>query len=390
MIGVVAAVLLQVAPTTGAPVPTARTDADIIVVGRDLKASARALKDCRARKCPPKEDIFLSMAHAENQFVAGDYDDAWVTLTRSRKRNERFAATLPKEVAGLVQFSADVSAVTGYSDVARVGTIDALSALKKGLPKGTAALDEKRLEIGDAFMGQGQWEMALATYDRVAKRARAAGQTGVAGRAMLRGAQLYVSLSHDHAMFGPGARERIATLKATRDPAMRSFRDAARVLEARMASDNGDSGPLDRLLADNRERTKQPMLVLAPRINLNRPATQVFQQADPMFYDVEDQWVDFDFVINADGRVADVSERRRGAHADGRWIQLAQRSLAGRRYLPLDLPVGTTQLPRLERFILVSGKSDTTLSNIVRSTGAPSVMSIDMTATDSPRTMPRS
>jgi hypothetical protein len=59
-----------------APAPAAANSPptrDVVVTGVRLKDTEAALKACIARKCPPKEDIDATMAHAENEFVAGDY-----------------------------------------------------------------------------------------------------------------------------------------------------------------------------------------------------------------------------------------------------------------------------------------------------------------------------
>jgi hypothetical protein len=64
--------LALAATTAAAPPPAARQDQQtIIVTGRSLTDTERALRDCLARKCPPNEDIDASLAHAENLFVAG-------------------------------------------------------------------------------------------------------------------------------------------------------------------------------------------------------------------------------------------------------------------------------------------------------------------------------
>src|ERR1700710_1139442 len=68
---------------------------DIVVTGVRLQDSEKALKDCLARHCPPTEDIAATLAHAENEFVAGDYHDARKTLQSSVGRNKRFAKNYP-------------------------------------------------------------------------------------------------------------------------------------------------------------------------------------------------------------------------------------------------------------------------------------------------------
>lgn len=366
--------------------------ATVVVTARDIRHSKAALEACIRRHCPPREDIAASIAYAEDQFIVGDYEQGWVTLRRSRGRNDRFAAAVPAEVAGLRQFAADMASVIGDPEMARVGTIDALSALRAGATD-PAALENKRLEVGDAFLRQSVGEadvplplrskvqMAIATYDGVAARAARAGLGEVRGRAMLRGASLYAQLAGGKSMYQEEATRRIAALRATTDPAMQRYRDAALLLSARLAYDRGDKTLLERLLADTDLRVSQPMLVMAPRIDLNL----IDRCGDGQRYDLADQWIDYDFTVTRDGRVADVVERRRGKHADGRWIDAAQRSLAGRRYVPLDLAAGAPGLPRLERFILVSDRGVATGTRLAASCGAPTVLNLDLTATETAR-----
>ena len=66
----------------------------IIVTGTPLSQTERALRDCIARRCPPDQDVAASLAHAENQFVAGDYEGARRTTKASLGRNNRHAENL--------------------------------------------------------------------------------------------------------------------------------------------------------------------------------------------------------------------------------------------------------------------------------------------------------
>ena len=106
----------------------------IVVVGRRVEDSARALAACIARQCPPKEEIDASLAHAEDQFLAGDYPEAQRTLAKARGRNMRYKRELPVEVGDLLRASGRMLAVNGQRDAARITAIDSLDALKSGLP----------------------------------------------------------------------------------------------------------------------------------------------------------------------------------------------------------------------------------------------------------------
>ncbi|URW76021.1 hypothetical protein M9980_01970 [Sphingomonas donggukensis] len=368
-------------------------DSDVIVViARDTRKSKAALDACIRRKCPPQEDIAATITHAENQFIDGDFENAWATLRRSRGRNDRYASTLPKSVSGLRQFSADMATVLGEPDLARVGTIDSLSALKAKKNASQADLELKRLEIGDAFARQSNLEaattplplrsrlqMAVSVYDAVAKRAAEARLPDVQGRAMLRSASLFAQLASDNAMYRQQANRRIAALRATTDPAMQTYREAAEILVARAAYDRGDPAPIERLLDTYPSRTRSPMLVVAPRLSLGEDGSCVDAGANGP--DVQDQWIDYDFVIDAGGRVGDIVERRRGKHADGAWINVAQSSLRGRRYLPLEMAQGMTGVSRRERFVLVADRATKTGTRIASGCGPAKIITVDLTGT---------
>ena len=48
----------------------------IVVTGRPLAGTARALAECIVRHCPPDEEIDRTLAHMENPFIAGRYQEA--------------------------------------------------------------------------------------------------------------------------------------------------------------------------------------------------------------------------------------------------------------------------------------------------------------------------
>src|SRR5689334_6772385 len=76
-------------------------EVEIVVKGASLNETRKQLDDCLARHCTPGEDIDATLAHAENQFVSGDYQGAQRTLAKGHGRNWRYATTLPVEVADL-------------------------------------------------------------------------------------------------------------------------------------------------------------------------------------------------------------------------------------------------------------------------------------------------
>ena len=86
---------------------------EIVVTARSIKDTEADLKACLARKCPPDQDIKATLAHAENQFVAGDYRNARSTLVNSLGRNRRHKGKYPVEVSDLLRANGNVATHLG-------------------------------------------------------------------------------------------------------------------------------------------------------------------------------------------------------------------------------------------------------------------------------------
>lgn len=65
-------------------------DKEIVVTGASLSDTERTLKNCMVNKCEPDADVRAAIAHAENQFVAGEYRDAKTTLKKAIGRNGKY------------------------------------------------------------------------------------------------------------------------------------------------------------------------------------------------------------------------------------------------------------------------------------------------------------
>src|SRR5258706_3616290 len=164
------AALSMPAPSQDKPHAPAKGN-DIVVTGVRLQDSEKALKDCLARRCSPTEDIAATLAHAENQFVAGDYHDARKTLLSSVGRNKRFAKSYPVQVADLLHANSRIAAHLGESEGYRIGMVDVVTSLKAGLPDSDPRVLVAQIEVGDSFARTRQIEAAVSSYRDVARRA---------------------------------------------------------------------------------------------------------------------------------------------------------------------------------------------------------------------------
>lgn len=351
MIGAAFLLLAQAAQASPAE---PKADKDVVVTARRLADTERDLAECLARKCPPEEDIAATLAHAENQFIAGDYAGARRTLLASRHRNARFAKTFPVQVSNLLRANARLASLNGLADQARVGTIDTLDALKRGLPHDDARVLLQQIEVGDAFAKQGRLEAATDFYGQVAERAHKLGLVVVEGDALFRAAGLLAAVASVRPEYSDDAKRAMERVTNTTDPALQPFRDGVILLEAQLAAKAGKKDAIDKAVERFRGRPgKKPMLLYAPPIDPGpRPdkSTAVFQVRG----DNIAEWADVSFWIGPDGKVRDIEVLRQSKNLSGAWLATATKALAGRRYAPLGMDPSSPGLLRIERYSFVS------------------------------------
>ncbi|MBX9815298.1 MAG: hypothetical protein K2X76_11400 [Sphingomonas sp.] len=354
-----------------APVAAAAEDngKEVVVTGTRLADSERALKECIARKCPPKEDIKATLAHAENQFVAGDYHGARRTLLAGRGRDLRYGKDYPIEVADLLRATSRISAHVGESEDYRLNAIVALDVLRKGLPADDPRVLYQRLEVADADARTSRLEpansridQALRTYADVARQARAIGDAKAEGYALLRRLMTF----HQLALTGTGGyddviKQATRALTESDNPKLAEFASAARLVNAQYAARRGDTKALDTELAVLRRQggTAQPVLVYAPPITTNTsPISNTFNgnvlNRLTTNSEFDDQWIDVSFWVEPDGSVSDAQVLRRSKGFSGGWDKEILNSVAGRRYLPLKADARTPGRFRVERYSLTA------------------------------------
>ncbi len=357
----------------------------IVVTGTSLPQTEADLKACLARKCPPREDIDASLAHAENQFVAGYYAEARRTLAAARHRNARYASTLPVEVADLTRAYGRISEMHGYRDLGRILQIDAVDALKAGLDKGDSRILMQRLLVGDQYGKNGRFRAAADVYSKVAKQARKAGLPTVQGYAMLREAVLYAAVSYSNPAYRDGTEHRINALEQTTAPELAEFRFAAQLLRARLASERGDTRALDAAIAALKDRKlDRPLLIFAPPLKLDRVSGHEDGRIEaPNNINKTPEWIDVRFRIAADGTVRDIETLRESPSVYGPWPKKVHENLAQRRYAPLQPADGMT---RVERFTMVYDIYNSTRTRLRQRAASGRVSSLDLT--NDPTRMP--
>jgi hypothetical protein len=390
-----------------AAMPAAAQDnPTIVVTGKSLADTERELRECIARHCPPDEDVAATLAHAENQFVAGKYKDARTTLLAGIGRNKRFARDYPIPVSDLLRANSRVAAHLGESQAYRIGTIESLDAMRAGLSPDDPRVLVQRVELADMEASFGRFESAQNGYAAVARDARRLGHTRVEAFAMLRSAWLWTAMAKDDpARYGTRARRALDGLSARTEPEFRPYAGAARVIRARLDAAGGDRHAFDALIADyvKLPPVTRPVLLYSEPIDLSalmlperkvggitsidqaQAATTTARQTG---IGSDDQWIDVIFWIKPDGSTGDIEIARRGPKRAPLWEKPVLESIATRRYAPLALDPSDPGIMRVERYTLTSdythGVSDVTGTRLRNREVNPKVEMLDLSAEPQP------
>jgi hypothetical protein len=374
------------------------TGQSIVVTGQSIEQTQLALQACLDRSCPPAEEIAATLAHAENQFVAGDYKDARTTLIAGTRRNKQHAGQFPVEVAGLFRANSRVAAHLGEGQSARSAAFETLDALRAGLPDKDARVLVARAELADHEARWGRYDFAEKSYRNVARDASRTGHPIVEGFALLRIANMLTVLSERDPLYVDPARRAHAALASSTKPEHLPFVMASKVNSARLAAKTGDDSAIDRLLADF--RAKAPMVrpvllhsepIKFPDLNhgspvdarsgeeavaqgniLNRLATRNF----------DDRWIDLGFWIAPDGRPTDVAVLRSSEKTENDWIDAITKSVHSRRYAPLKVDPNEPGIFRVERYTFTSRWTDMSGSRMRTRERQPRIEVLDLSTHD--------
>ena len=368
----------------------------IVITARPLADTASALRDCIARDCPPDEDIAATLAHADNQFLAGDYDDARTTLRRSQSRNKGAAAKYPVPTSELFRGAATVDLHMGERDSFLRNTVGIRDSLKAGLNDDDPRVLMAQIGVGDMRLRLGYPREAERYYDEVAERADALGKSLVADVARIHKGWLFSSLADvggdNPASYRGRARNIADGLLATADQRDSRIRLAALTLLNRLDEKEGRTDHLDALLAAARGQTKaaglRPRLVLADPLRNEAAALQA-ELANGGGSTTRrssgvsgDDWVDIGFWVRPDGKVAEVSVLRRSGQAE--WIDPVLKQLASRVYTRTDAEPGDSGYFMVERYTLTGDFADTTGTRIRGRSPVTRIEKLDLTTEPEP------
>ena len=376
----------QQAPATATPAAPTR---DVVVTGVRLKDTEAALRACIARKCPPKEDIDATIAHAENEFVAGDYHGARQTLQSSIGRNRRYGKQYPIDVSDLMRANSRVAVHLGEGDDYLFSANEVVRILKGGLPADDYRVLGARTELADAYAKSRRVDLALDTYKDVAARARKLGLPGVEGFARLREAALLYALNDaDVPGYADEMRHAIDSLIAETDPRLAPFAFGARLIKVRIAAKHGDTAAIDRLMADYRRTaaaSTRTILLFSPPIKQNE--AQAARQAaggetlnQMAMDDFDNQWVDISFWVALVGLVFVVGVLRQSGKLNDYWVKPIVTSINGRRYAPLAMDPSQPGVLRVERYTFAARwTNNVTGTHMRRREPTPQIEMVDLT-----------
>ncbi|WP_326523478.1 hypothetical protein [Sphingomonas sp.] len=391
---------LAVAQTASAAPPQDDEGKTIVVTAKRLDVTKKALDACIARACPPDEEVAAALAHAENQFVEGEYKAARHTLHGTIGRVDRRAKEYPVAVANIWRAESRISAHLGEDRSMRSSQLQAIDALKAGLPATDDRVLLQRLQVADTFLRQGKVEMGLAGYHTVVRQARGKKNAAVEGTALLRIALVYSALAgmpasalDPQTRFGASdanfrdAKRAVKALLDTTDPQLAGFRDAGRLLDARLDAVKGDMRGIEAIAANYaRDRPSQAILLYAPLLDDRGTffdPNRVKLLGEPDFVD---QWVDVTFLVDANGRVKEVEVLRESPRLRNDWVKPVLASVTARRYAPLEFDPGLDGMRRVERYTMTAAWGlGATGTNMRVRMGQPRLEMLDLTA-DPPRT----
>ena len=317
---------------------------DIVVTGRSLADTAADLAACIARGCPPDQDVRATLAHAENQFVSGDYRDARGTMLASLRRNRNAGGQFPVEVSDLQRANARVAAHLGERNAYQLATLDSRDTLRAALTENDPRVMIANIEVADSRARLGYPDEARGSYARIAEQAEAAGQPRVAAFAKIRLAA--ANLPSNPSMRQPRRVEQsISSLTqiAGNGPSVgQDMALMAEVMLARYERENGNMARTEALVRrfQSGEGSARPLLLSSDPIRLHdAELTQergssgnVLQRMQTV--NVNRRYVDIGYWINSDGRVSDYEILR---HSGGtEWAEAVERSVKSRIYAPLQ------------------------------------------------------
>ncbi|WP_448660121.1 tetratricopeptide repeat protein [Sphingomonas sp. CJ99] len=301
------------------------------------------LADCIERQCPVPEEIDRTLALAENQFLAGDYRDATLTVRRGLHRNRRHRDAHPLPVSDLARAASRIASHSGDLDEDVFHAREVRSILKGGLEPTDDRSLGALLELGDSMVRSRRLDEAILTYRLARDKADQSDRALLAANARLRLANIYIAMASRRNVHQFNAQRTLAPLLASDDPVVIDFQVAARMMLARMAQKLGDDGPMDALVAAYRPKPSS-----APLAMIHAPEMTVKAREHDA-----GAWADIGYWVSHTGKVSSAEVLRTSRPQDKRWVDPVVTAVRGRRYAPFAPDGASQERFRVERFSVV-------------------------------------
>lgn len=382
------AILFGLLASAALPAPAAdEKDREIVVIGQSLEETEKNWQDCIKRGCPPDEEIRAALAHAENQFVTGDYRDAKSTLYKTVSRNRKHGDQYPVEVSDLFRANSRIAEHLGEADQFRLSVLDMRDTLKGALPANDARVMVAQIEVGDSRSKLGYPKEAVRVYKDVAEKALAAGHTRVATFANLRRFLLeYVMASEADSISEMD--DAIAGIRKIADRPLKGAEDFAMVAEVTLARIDREDGKAESTAAivkrfAERGGVNRPVLLSSQPIKMQGKRDMSGSTENTLSRNgaaIEDRWVDVGFWINTDGLTSDVEILR--SSGDTAWTKDVTASIKSRIYAPLktESKVTAPGFYMIERYTLTARYLDeVTGTRIPQRSAIPRIERLDIT-----------
>ncbi|APG62960.1 hypothetical protein LPB140_09345 [Sphingorhabdus lutea] len=358
----------------------------IVVTARSLKDTEDNLKACLKRKCPPDEDIAATLAHAENQFVEGDYRDARTTILKSLSRNKKFKDQYPIEVSDLLRGSSRVAEHLGEADSYKLAVLDMRDILKDNFAENDPKLLAAEIEVADSRLALGYPKEAIEKYDDIEKKALLFNVPHIAAMAKLRSLSLYTLIAQETKLEFDikRANEKIENFIDKPIKGAENFSIAAKILKARMDRALGLEDSTDMIISElsTMGGLEKPYLLYANPIEIgevqrarSREGGNTLNQLSTDNF--EDKWVDIGFWVNDKGRVEDAEILRSSGATN--WTTPVFKSIKSRTYAPAKSNDGLG-FYMVERYSYTAKMVDyVTGSRLPQRSPVPEIKKIDIT-----------
>lgn len=353
-------------PLAAEPVP------EIVVTARPSSQTEADLAKCLAGACSPEADINASLAHAENQFVAGNYKGARETLRTSIDRNRQYAPRFPVAVSNLYRANANILEHMGELVRFRHSMVAMRDTLKNYLPANDPRALAAELEMGDFLFKTGAPEKAAEKYLSVERDALAVNAPRIAALGRLRYLSflLRVAEANEHdTLIVKKARTEIEDYVAHPTSGAERYAVVGRVLLARLDRLAGDQRSTDALIAEivAQGGSERPVLLYAPPMNIDE--AKRFQP---------DKWIDVGFWVDERGHVEEPEVLRSGGKPD--WAEIVLEAVGKRIYAPAAGKDGETHRSfMVERYTLTAYWTWNTGSRAKVRSRSPRIERLDLT-----------